>query len=405
MTSLSTHRLLVDVSRGMPRAIGVRGGGVLRVLRILNATEPAVFFRRFGSMGAVAAIGSAPWPAQVELEMTVENRGASPSATIIEGGDDGSEAGSALPWQRLAAIERWLIEHAPTESLRLDAEFFYGIECAFNPRFVQERGLPEAAKRNREEVMDEVDGFLARLVARLGRRQTGDAFRDGEIHSADWHVGPVLDELFKGRFGNASGHERMAAAVRMFARFGAGELAMDIAAGPMGGELALRMTNGAPNGPLVFAFAEYALYRLNTSRGASDKRIWSDVLPGCILAAELYLMAYHLFDREGAVSKALFRGDAGGPRPLLRRLGRQCVNELMQRYLEFGCHGQRQLLESRLAGLLRSAFVPIEPLEPLVPRSRRDRVIQTSAHRSGVFTAVFPDLPVLEVRAPGLSGA
>ncbi|GEM_PF-5646103 len=394
MKRLGRHCMVIDNANQALWAMGLHAPGPIRSVRLVNTDATMIGWRRFGRVGAICNLNENPWPDRLELEVTCDQTSDQRLRVDQIGFEhlDPTTVVPTFPWNRLRVVEQWLNQQAPNVSLRHDAEFFYRLEQQFNRWFLCDTYVQGHCGDSMNR-MRAVDELVAVLMHRLSLRQSGHpVHRSPGSQNPQSLIDDALDRIFSQRFGGFAGTRRMEAAIRTFAQFGSGALHVNIAGARPRDGLLERATNGAPNGPLVFAFAEYALSRI-ASR-PEYPTLWRDMLPGCLLAAELYLMAFHRLDRTGHVCRQAFSGDVGGPAPLLRCLSSESSGKLIQLYLSHSMD-DRSFFEAHLGHLLQTALEPISGdgvrrSQPLASASAPPQV-------RGVDAVVFPSLPRVDV--------
>jgi len=409
VSALATHHIAADMEDGHDRALGLcLASGTIRAVRILNGDVAAVFFRRFRRAGAICIAEAPHWPHRLELELIAEGCGEPPTVHPIPDAstpESPSRCGSP-PWQRLSAIEQWLIEQAPTEAARRDARYFHALDCRFNSRIVRERGLPDSRfgglRPDPEAIETAVESLQGHLISRLGQRQRRAPFPPtNQLAPGDRLIEPIFTAMMQDRFDSAACESTTDEALETFSRFGAGEIALDVCPTVGGSDLHSRISNGGPDGSMVFAFAEYALLQIESNPKGAIRDLWNSVIPGCVLAAEMYLAAYGLHTREGAVMRRGFAGDSATPAPLLRHPSPRSRDLMIalyrQRYSGTSLRA-RTALEHRFASMLATAFHPID-VAP-VRRAQHSHPLRGPRSTPGVNGAIFPQLPGVDVSTP-----
>lgn len=410
MSEDSTHEIAVRTDGGRRRAIGLDAPrGTIRSIRLVNSQAPAVFFRRFRGAAAVCIRDRDRWPSELRLEVVLA--GGDPpvrAVPIDEPAPDSRPSATQAdpPASRLDAIERWLVELAPQKAQRRDALLFHAIDRSFNAQLLRERGAAESpggeTAAETEAIIRAVSQLQRELIDRLRVRQRGGRPRRTALAmQGDELVQPTLTQAFRRRFEGGAAGSTTREALFTFARFGSGALAVEMCAGVDRPCLLARSSNGGPNGPMVFAFAEYALFQIEFAARGSDPAFWARLLPGSVLAAEMYLAAYALHSREGRVLQRPFESSTGRTASPLRVLSARTFEEMV-RWYERQAHSPhesaRRSMEQRLESLLAAAFDPIR--EAAFKRPMPLSTNESHAWRGAGTFAVFPCLPEVHL-APG----
>lgn len=410
MNENPTHEIAVRTDGGRQRAIGLDApGGTIRSIHLVNSQAPAVFLRRFRGAAAVCISDRDRWPSELHLHVVVA--GSDPLVRAVPIDEPApnprpSATQADPPASRLDAIERWLVEQAPQEAQRRDALLFHGIDRSFNAQLLRERGAAESpggeTAAETEAIIRAVSQLQREIIDRLRIRQRGGRPRRTALAmQSDELIRPALTQAFRRRFESGAPGSTTGQALATFARFGSGALAVEMCAGVDRPRLLARSSNGCPNGPMVFAFAEYALFQIESAARGSDPAFWARLLPGCVLAAEMYLAAYALHSREGRVLRRPFESSTGRTASSLRVLSARSFEEMVRWYEVQALapdEPAHRSMEQHLGSLLAAAFHPIRRAD-----FKRPLPVGTGgshAWRGAGTFAVFPCLPEVHL-APG----
>lgn len=287
--------------RGIHAATFTAAGA--RILRV-DADRPASVLARFGAWACVVTarpFPSLPHEAPLTITLTLDRdapvsaglvsdsgfdcpadgalvRG--PAGTPVEPGQDGPC--SEPPWRTLERLED--LSLGPCPFPRAGPAYFLALDRRTNPALLRRRpGSPASML---------IDPAARVLVRRLLARAAGAPPEPMEAPTVAY-LSRLQRDLVLETFGPAF----PAPLLEAFARFGSGELVLEVARDDA--RITPRLSNGGPNGAFVFLFAEFALAALELG---IDADFWPAALPAMLAAAEHYHECYGLRDGDRHVA-------------------------------------------------------------------------------------------------------
>lgn len=345
----------VSVWRGPAAAVAVHTATACTIVgvRLDDGCTAQVALSRFGRWLGLARADADPWTKDVSGVVRVMSRSAPQwdEQRAVE-----VSAPSAAVHPMAGSLHALMMDSItcgvmPREE-RGGAEFFYRLDLYSNTALAS--WTPPAQQPPR--------GFTAaqvRLQNRIERRIQGLPVTPDPEDAAMFE--PVLRNMAGGlRATGVGGDDALIAerVLRAFVRFGSGAWVVlhgEDSTGNAAGPARSAVSNGGPNGSLVFCFAELALLAAEVATSAADRALWERLRAAMVAGAECYLLHYQDLEGDGRVQRAGYGSavHAGCSVPRRHRPAREVI-ALEARYRGMSAAEA----EARLNRILQTAFTP-----------------------------------------------